>query len=255
VNGAGVAVSANSADAGSGVNSAQFQTSPHGASAWTNLGAADTTSPYGVTWNTTAYADGQYDLRVITTDKSGNSITSAAVMVEVQNAAPTATAVQLLDSAGIAGRAEQADRIIITFSDTLRVSTLCSAWSGDFTDQSLAGLGDVTVTITDGGVANDSLTVTSASCALHFGTIGLGSTGYATGGNVTFSGATTADKSTIAWTTAPHTLTLTLGHSAGTGATGTVVSSAATYTPDAAIKNGIGTAIIGTFNTGAVTQF
>ena len=75
VNGASVAVSANSADAGSGVSSAQFQTSPHGASIWTNLGAADATSPYGVTWNTTTYADGQYDLRVITTDKSGNTFT------------------------------------------------------------------------------------------------------------------------------------------------------------------------------------
>ena len=77
VNGASVAVSANSADAGSGVSSAQFQTSPHGANTWTNLGAADTTSPYGVTWNTTTYTDGQYDVQVVTTDKSGNTFTSA----------------------------------------------------------------------------------------------------------------------------------------------------------------------------------
>ena len=225
VDGASVAVSASSADAGSGVSSAQFQTSPHGASTWTNLGAADATSPYGVTWNTTTYTDGQYDLQVVTTDKSGNTFTSAAVMVEVQNAAPTATAVQLLDNGGTAGKTEQGDRIIVTFSQTLRVSTMCSTWSGDFTDQSLAALGDVTVTLTDGGVANDTLTVTSASCTYHFGTINLGSTGYATGGNVTFSGSTTADKSTIAWNATTHTLTITLGHSAGTGTVGTVASS------------------------------
>ena len=116
------------------------------------------------------FTDGQYDLRVVTTDKSGNTFTSAAVLAEVQNAAPTATAVQLLDGGGTAGRAEQGDRIVATFSQTLRVSTMCSTWSGDFTDQSLAALGDVTVTITDGGVANDTLTVTSASCTFHFGT-------------------------------------------------------------------------------------
>ena len=255
VGGASVAVSASSADAGSGVSSAQFQTSPHGASTWTNLGAADATSPYGVTWNTTTYADGQYDLQVVTTDKSGNTFTSAAVMAEVQNTAPTATAVQLLDSGGTAGKTEQADRVIVTFSQTLRVSTMCSTWSGDFTDQSLAALSDVTVTLTDGGIANDTLTVTSASCIYHFGTINLGSTGYATGGNVTFSGSTTVDKSTIAWNATTHTLTITLGHSAGPGTVGTVASSAATYTPDAAIKSGFGTTITGTFNTGALTLF
>ena len=63
-----------------------------------------------MTWNTTASTDGQYDLQVVTTDKSGNTFTSAAVMVEVQNAAPTATAVQLLDTGGTAGKAEQGDQ-------------------------------------------------------------------------------------------------------------------------------------------------
>ncbi len=179
VNGTSVAVSANSADAGSGVASAQFQTSPHGTGTWSNLGTADTTSPYGVTWNTSTFSDGQYDLRVVTTDRSGNTFTSAAVMAEVQNAAPTTTALQLLDGGGTAGRAEQGDRIVATFSQTLRVSSMCAGWSGDFTDQSLTGLGDVTVTITNGGLANDTLTVTSASCTLHFGSINLGSAGYA----------------------------------------------------------------------------
>jgi hypothetical protein len=254
VNGASVAVSANSADTGSGVSSAQFQTSPHGAGTWSNLGAADATSPYGVTWNTTTYADGQYDVRVVTTDKSGNTFTSPAVMAEVQNAAPTATAVQLLDGGGTAGKAEQGDRVVATFSETLRVSTMCSTWSGDFSDQTLAALGDVTVTLTDGGVGNDTLTVTSASCTFHFGSINLGSTGYVTG-NVTFSGSTTADRSTIAWSASTRTLTITLGHSAGVGVAGTVASSAATYTPDAAIKSGFGTTITGTFNTGILTQF
>ena len=45
VRGNAVTVSSNSADGGSGVANAQFQRSPAGAGVWTNIGAADTTSP------------------------------------------------------------------------------------------------------------------------------------------------------------------------------------------------------------------
>ena len=92
VAGNSVAVTSNSADGGSGVGSAQFQRSPAGAGIWTNIGAADTTSPYSANWDTTAVADGLYDLRVITTDNVGNSFTSALVTnVRVDNTLPTNT--------------------------------------------------------------------------------------------------------------------------------------------------------------------
>ena len=46
--------------------------------------------PYSVDWDTTAVADGLYDLRVITTDNVGNSFTSALVTnVRVDNTLPT----------------------------------------------------------------------------------------------------------------------------------------------------------------------
>ena len=57
--------------------------------------------------------------------------------VEVQNAAPTATAVQLVDGGGTAGRAEPGDQIVVTYSQTLGVATVCSTWSGNLTSQSL----------------------------------------------------------------------------------------------------------------------
>ncbi len=102
VRGSSVAVTSNSADGGSGVASAQFQRSPAGAGTWTNIGAADTSSPYSVNWDTTAVADGLYDLRVITTDNVGNSFTSAAVVnVRVDNTLPTnALSVQSVSPAG-----------------------------------------------------------------------------------------------------------------------------------------------------------
>ena len=84
-----VTVSSSSADTGSGVASAQFQYSPHGANTWTTIGT-DTTGPYSSPWNTTGLTAGQYDLRVITTDNATNSFTSMPlVTVTVDNTAPT----------------------------------------------------------------------------------------------------------------------------------------------------------------------
>ena len=75
-----VALTSNSADAGgSGVDTVTFQRSPAGAGTWTNQAAS---------WNTTAQADGQYDLRVVTTDNAGNTFTSATITVRVDNTEP-----------------------------------------------------------------------------------------------------------------------------------------------------------------------
>ena len=65
-----------------------------------------------------------------------------------------------------------------------------------------------------------------------------------------------ADESTIAWNATTHTLTVTLGQQRGDRYRrhrGHAAS--ATYTPDAAIKNGFGTVITGTFNTGTLALF
>ena len=106
VSGAAVTVSSNSADAGSGVASAQFQRSPAGAGIWTNIGAADTTNPYSVSWDSTAVADGLYDLRVITTDNVGNTFTSALVTnVRVDNTLPTGSITAPAASANVRGAA------------------------------------------------------------------------------------------------------------------------------------------------------
>ena len=54
------------------VSSVQFQFSPAGAGAWSNVGAADISPPYEAAWNTTLVADGPYDLRAVVTDTTGN---------------------------------------------------------------------------------------------------------------------------------------------------------------------------------------
>lgn len=82
-----VTVTSDSADAGSGVASAAFQYKPTAGSTWTAIGT-DTSSPYAVSWNTTTLTDGQYDLRVITTDNVARTFTSPSVMVRVDNTKP-----------------------------------------------------------------------------------------------------------------------------------------------------------------------
>ena len=53
-------------------------------------------------WDTTAQADGQYDLRVVTTDNAGNSFTSATITVRVDNTNPTGSVTNPADAADIA---------------------------------------------------------------------------------------------------------------------------------------------------------
>ncbi|HZB41224.1 MAG TPA: Ig-like domain-containing protein, partial [Ilumatobacter sp.] len=75
-----IALTRDSADAGSGVATVQFQRSPNGAGTWTNQAAA---------FDTTSVADGQYDLRVVTTDGAGNAFTSSPITLRVDNTLPT----------------------------------------------------------------------------------------------------------------------------------------------------------------------
>ena len=83
-----VTVSSDSADGNSGVASAAFQRSPAGTGTWTTIGTANG-SPYQTSWDTTGVGDGSYDLRVVTTDVAGNSFTSAARTVTVDNTNPS----------------------------------------------------------------------------------------------------------------------------------------------------------------------
>ena len=55
--------------------------------------------PYSVFWDTTAVANGDYDLRVTTDDESGNSFTSATRTVTVDNAAPSSATLDALPGA------------------------------------------------------------------------------------------------------------------------------------------------------------
>ena len=78
VSGATVAVSANASD-NVAVSGVQFKLD--GA----NLGSEDTTAPYSVNWNTTTATNGPHQLTAVARDAAGNSASSAAVNVTVDN--------------------------------------------------------------------------------------------------------------------------------------------------------------------------
>ncbi len=76
-----VTVSANASD-NVAVASVQFKLD--GA----NIGAAVTTSPYSISWNSTAASNAAHTLTALATDTSGNTTTSAGVGVTVSNTVP-----------------------------------------------------------------------------------------------------------------------------------------------------------------------
>jgi hypothetical protein len=79
VSGSAVSITANAGD-DRGVASVQFKVDG------TDLGAADTTSPYSATWNTLTATNGSHNLSAVARDSDGNTTTSAVVAVNVSNA-------------------------------------------------------------------------------------------------------------------------------------------------------------------------
>jgi len=96
VSGAAVAVSANASD-NVGVVGVQFKLD--GA----NLGVEVLSAPYSISWNTTGATSGSHSLTAIARDAAGNTATSAAVSVTVDNTPPvisTVSASSISSSAG-----------------------------------------------------------------------------------------------------------------------------------------------------------
>ncbi|MGB7680210.1 MAG: Ig-like domain-containing protein [Candidatus Acidiferrales bacterium] len=72
-----------SASGGATIASVQFQVDG------TNVGSADTTSPYSYSWNTTSATNASHTLTAVAKDSNGNTATSAGVAVTVSNTSST----------------------------------------------------------------------------------------------------------------------------------------------------------------------
>jgi hypothetical protein len=77
-------ITANASD-NVGVTSVQFKLDG------SNLGSADTTSPYSFSWDTTGASNGSHTLTAVASDAAGNTTTSSSVSVTVSNSTPDTT--------------------------------------------------------------------------------------------------------------------------------------------------------------------
>ncbi len=117
-----VTVSANASD-NIGVAGVQFRLNG------VNLGIEDTTSPYSVSWNTTTATNGIHTLTAVARDAAGNTTTSSAVSVTVNNVtvtpAPTVTISASPTSVTVGSSST------LSWSSTNATScTASGAWSG-----------------------------------------------------------------------------------------------------------------------------
>ncbi len=167
---ASATVSSNSADSNAGVYSAEFQYSAAGAGSWTSI-AIDTTSPYSVTWDTTALTNGGgYDLRVITTDNASNTFTSATVTVVVDLTAPAAPSTPFLAVASDGG--PDGDNLTNddtpTFTGTAEAGSTVTIYDGvTQVGSGVASGGNWSVTTSTLGTGAHTITATATDAAGH----------------------------------------------------------------------------------------
>ena len=175
------------------------------------------------------FADGTISYSAKATDAAGNTSVAGTATSSKDTTAPTVTNIQL-GNGGTAGKIDKGDTVTITFSESLKASTICNAWTSNTATQTISGNGQVTVNVSSG----DTLTVTSPACAVNFGSLAMTSD-YA--GTAMSFGGNGSNGSSLTWNpgTGIKTLTITLGGASGT-ANLSVAAAAATL--NAATLNG-----------------
>ena len=176
VSGAGVAVSATATD-DVGVAGVQFKLDG------VNLGAEDTTAPYGVAWDTTTAINGSHALTAVARDAAGNTTTSATVTITVANtsAGLAIAAVASGDQSSSSSRTvtasittSAANELLLAFvaaDDVSAGDTVSTVSGGGLTWQFIArtnakrGVSEVWRTWASASLSNASITATLAQAA------------------------------------------------------------------------------------------
>ena len=185
---------------------------------------------------------GTHSFTVTVTDAGGGSV-SHSFSITVK---PKVSSVALSNGTGnIAGKIEKGDKIVVTFSDAVNLSSICASWASGAYAQN-----DFTVTVADGGVANDSITLTSPTCGssgMTLGSFNLSNTSFV-GATASFGGNGGANQTSMSFS--GNVLTITLGKAS---VSPTVVSNTATFSPLGNITSVTGTIGIDTTIKPAIT--
>ena len=146
------------------------------------------------------------------------------------------------------GLVENGESLVISFSEPLNLATLCpgSSWAGG----TLTTLADVK--LNNSGTADYfSVDASGGVCTGNVFRFGY----LAPGGDFITSNSRTFADSTISWSTATNTLTITLGGSTGAGTLLVGGSTTLTYSPHPAITDVDGVAVAGDGTSGGDTWF
>lgn len=158
------------ANSTAGIASVRIQYAAAGTTAWTDLCTA-TAAPYSCGWDTTAVANGSYDLRAVLADGRGATSTSATIGGrKVDNSRLRAVDVQTGNGEGTAGRVDAGDTLTLTYSDVVAPASITPGWNG-------AAL-PVTLRLRDGNLLGgtsktDAIDVLRSGAAVQLGSIGL----------------------------------------------------------------------------------
>jgi hypothetical protein len=216
-----------SAEQGSSVRVTATDTPPSGGTAQSVFQVLTATgSNQTATFNLSALRDGTITYTAVATDAAGN-ISGAGIATSAKDATAPAVSAVSLGNGGSQFIADAGDKVVVTFSEPLLPSTICSGW----TDPS--GIKSVNGTLTIAGGNSLKFTSTDPGCpSIRFGTVTLNGN-YSAGGDLSFN-------SSLAWN--PGTLQLTVNLvslASGTPTTkqGNVLP---TYTPASGLSDGAG---------------
>ena len=142
-----------------------------------NLGSQIPTAPYNASWDTTTIANGTHTLTAVAHDAAGNTATSAAVTVTVNNQVPTGnqcTSVTLSQTTFYSGAPAS------NWSVTVTAPTSTCTWTASI-DQSWLRLNDVAGPTTISGTGSGVIslkTTNNTSGVFRFGTFAIAGTSY-----------------------------------------------------------------------------
>lgn len=212
------------ANSTAGVSSVRIQRAPSGTTTWSDV-CTDTTAPYSCSWDTTAVADGLYDLRAVLVDGTGRTTVSTVVSARrVDNNPVRGVDVQTVGGGVAGGKIDAGDKMSFLYSEQLNLASIASGWSGS----SLA----VTLRLRDGnllslGNKGDTVDVLVNGTAVNIGSVNLKEDYVKSNQTALLNATLTASTATV--NGSPATLlTMTVGSVSSGGSSLRTVATAAT---------------------------
>jgi chitinase len=209
-----VTVSAEATDTGSGIQSVRFDAFYMGQ--WIPV-CTDTTAPYSCTTDSSAVPDGAYQVRVVTTDNAGVSVTGSTYQIVIDNQTPSGTEILASNGTGTAGRIDTGDTVRFTWSEPMAPASIMSGWTG--TSQ------PITVYVESNNGGNDEMYFSGLNLVLSATDLKLGGNFF--GSDVSFAATMVQSGNSI---------TVTLGTRTGSSSS-TLNNSTMSWRPSANAKD------------------